>query len=236
MEAATFTWCDLSTFRPSVTKPFYSTLFGWRSDGAEDYDYAHVGDHQIAALFVMPQKLRDIGMPSFWMSYASVQDVSATTAKARDLGGKIELEDQTYALIRDPLGAGFTVHDGLRPPARAGHGTRAGHGYFCSDLSMVEEFYQALFGWQFTKYPAGHTKILTAQGTHVASAQELPDETRGKEQYWTVQFAVTSLPKAIAKAREAGALEVMETNLPEGPAALVFDPDNAAFFLTEVRT
>ena len=33
-----FIWCDLSTFRPDVTKPFYSELFGWSYDGLTPSD------------------------------------------------------------------------------------------------------------------------------------------------------------------------------------------------------
>ena len=228
-----FTWCDLSTFRPQVTKAFYNRLFDWRFDGSGDYEYAQIGDHQVGAIFMMPQKLQQIGMPSFWMSYASVQDVAATVAKARDLGGKIELEDPAYALIRDPLGAGFTVHSGLRPPAPSGHGTRSGHAYFCSNLSEVAPFYRGLFGWQFTTHPDGWYEVRTRTDEVVATALELPDSERGTEQYWAVIFTVEDLNQAASIAHEAGAKSVTMTELPTGPAAMVFDPDNAVCFFSE---
>ena len=225
-----FTWCDLSTFRPQVTKAFYNRLFDWRFDGAGDYEYAQIGDHQVGAIFVMPQKLQQIGMPSFWMSYASVQDVAATVAKARDLGARIELEDPAYALIRDPLGAGFTFHSGLRPHSATGHGTRAGHAYFCSDLSVVEPFYRELFGWRFEALDGATWRIKTADGTIVAIAYQQPDEIRGKEQYWAVLFNVSDMNVASRTATEAGG-STMELALWDGPAHLVHDPDGAALFL-----
>lgn len=230
--APNFTWCDLSTFRPQVTKAFYNRLFDWRFDGAGDYEYAQIGDHQVGAIFVMPHKLQQIGMPSFWMSYVSVQDVAATVAKARDLGARIELEDPAYALIRDPLGAGFTVHGGLRPPAGQGHGTRAGHTYFCSDLSGVEPFYRDLFGWRFDALAADTCQIMSGRDA-VAIAYQQPDEIRGKEQYWAVLFAVGDMARALDTARAAGATDDLEVTLWDRPAHLVRDPDGAAFFLVD---
>ncbi|MEL7470501.1 MAG: VOC family protein [Pseudomonadota bacterium] len=229
-----FTWCDLSTFRPQVTKAFYSRLFGWRFEGSDDYDYALLGETQIAALFEMPETMRQIGMPSFWMSYVSVGNVARTVAKARELGARIELEDPAYALIRDPLGAGFTVHGGLRPPAPSGHGTRAGHAYLCSDLLAIQPFYQALFGWTYRNVGGDTWQIATATGDPVCFAYQQPDEIRGKEQYWAILFAVDDLDAAPDTAIAAGGTGCQPVELYDRPARLIYDPDGAALFLVSL--
>ncbi|MEM9062579.1 MAG: VOC family protein [Pseudomonadota bacterium] len=226
-----FTWCDLSTFRPQVTKAFYNRLFGWRFEGPDDYDYALLETSEVAALFVMPDNLQQIGMPSFWMSYISVDDVAGTVAKARDLGGRIELEDPAYALIRDPLGAGFTVHGGLRPSALAVPGSRAGHAYFCSDTTTVMPFYETLFGWQYQLLGSDTWQISTASGEPVCYAYQQPDEIRGKEQYWSVLFAVDDIDSASETAIAAGDTGTQPVELYDRPARLLYDPDGAALFV-----
>ena len=233
MAAATFTWCDLSTFRPSVTKPFYSRLLGWHFDGTGDYDLAAVGKAEVAAVFQMPGNLQKIGMPSFWMSYISVTNVSETVEIARGSGGRIELERSDHALIRDPLGAGFTVYSGAWSVSPEVHGTRAGHAYFCSDISAVEEFYNRLFGWTFDAHGDDVWRVGSPDGMTLAFAYQQPDTVRGKEQYWAVLFRVDDLPASTEAAMASGATGHVSTVLQQGPAALIYDPDGAAFFLIE---
>ena len=152
-----FIWADLSSYRPDVTRPFYSQLFEWKFD-----DYAaHVGKSPTAGLFQMPQKFMDMGMPSFWMSYIAVDDVAQVVKTANEMGGKIELGPAEfegggqYALIRDPLGARFTVYSGSAlDGAATGVNARLGHTLIVSNAKAVMPFYSALFDWNFEA--AGH--------------------------------------------------------------------------------
>ncbi len=236
-----FTWCDLSTFRPEVTQPFYGTVLDWTFDGpADGYGpdsvFARSGRDAVAAIYPMPQKFRDINMPSFWMSYVTVSELGEALEHVAATGGRVELADEHFALIRDPLGAGFTLFrdPGTGPAARyCAHGQRAGHGYFCSDFSAVRDFYRTLFGWEFEGSALDTAVIRTKDGASVASALQLPEQVRGKEQYWAIRFAVDDLVGAADRARDAGGALVTMTDLPEGPAALIRDPDGAACFLTE---
>lgn len=231
-EAGTFAWCDLSAYRPAVARQFYADLFGWRWSG-EGYDFALAGDTAVAGVFEMPDRFKDMGMPSFWMSYIAVANLAEIVATARAEGGTLEMETDDYALIRDPLGAGFTVHSGLgeTAPASPVPGRRHGHGYFCSDLGKVIRFYGTLFGWSFDATDRGYATIRTRTGAPIASALEVPNAVRGREQYWAVRFSVADLDDTEVTALAAGAKQVQRTDLPEGPALLVLDPDNAAFFV-----
>lgn len=234
MQHGTFIWADLSSFRPEVTKEFYRKVMGWRFD---DY-VASVAAGPVAGLYEMPAKFQAINMPSFWMSYIAVDDVSAVTEIAKAKGGKVELGPApfegggTYALIRDPLGAGFTVYSGSAFEGGAtGLGARAGHGLFVSDASAVTGFYTALFGWEFSNAKAGVSEILL-DGACIAHVHEIPDPAvRGKEQYWGVYFQVSDLQAIAAKISAMGGEIVAEIDLPEGPAILARDPDGGAFFL-----
>ena len=232
-----FIWCALSTFRPEVTQPFYADLLGWRFGGG-DYALAKSGGHPMAALFPMPQTFRDIGMPSFWMSYIGVREVEAAVASAEALGGKVEIGPSPfegggrYALIRDPLGAGFTVYEGgALGGGRPAPGRRRGHGLFVSDAQRVMPFYEALFGWTFGA-EQGSTRPILRDGRPIAHLHDLPDPAvRGKEEYWAVLF---DAPRgAGARLDSLGGHAVAEVDLPEGRATLAADPDGGHFFLLE---
>ena len=232
-----FVWCDLSAYRPEAAQGFCAQVLGWSFMEQNGYALGYSGIVAAAGIYQMPENFMDMGMPSFWMSYVAVPDVAATVSAARAEGGKVELEADDHALIRDPLGAGFTVHSGREKgfsPPRNAHGLRTGHGYFCSDVSVVEAFYSRLFGWSFEPSADGYTEILARDGTRLATALELRDDQRGKEQYWAVRIGVSDLGMAIEQAERAGATEILDVELPEGPAAMIRDPDGAAFFISEV--
>ena len=228
MKHGTFVFADLSTFDQSKAKDFYSDVFGWRFTGT-GYATSTGG----TALYPMPQKFIDIGMPSFWMSYIAVEDVDSAVDIARKLGGKVELGPETtgngrFALIRDPLGAGFTVWEGgdLGPV-----GDRAGHGLFVENARAVMPFYQALFGWIFAEEKDG-VRPIKADGKTIAYLHEIPDPgVRGKEQYWGVYFSapVGTVQKILAKGGEI----IGTTQLPEGDASIARDPDGGTFFVLE---
>ncbi len=228
-----FLWCDLSSYRPKETRPFYTDLFGWRFSG-DDYAMATAGTAPVAAIFEMPQKFQDMGLPSFWMSYIGVRDADAAVETATALGGKVEVGPLPFdgggrfALIRDPLGAGFTIYEG---DALEGRGNRLGHTLVVSDAAAVMPFYTALFDWRFGE-DRGGTRMIEAGGRTPAHLHEIPDErVRGKEQFWAVLFQ--GARGSTARLPELGGSVETELTLPEGAAVMARDPDQAAFLLLE---
>lgn len=238
-----FVWCDLSARRLDIACAFYARLLGWRigadtmTDGSE-YRIAETA-RPVAGLYTMPRKFDDMGMPCFWMSYIAVDNAAAAVETARDLGGKVEvgpidgIYGSTVALIRDPLGAGFTVIDGpgLTPrPAQPQPGDMAWNALYVSDAAAVIPFYRALFGW--TIAPAtdgGGRHHVHRDGARISEIHELPDAVRGKEQYWGIHFAVDDLAAANSLIRAEGGQLVYE----DTETLLARDPDGAAFFLSE---
>ena len=233
----TFLWCDLSTLHLKRACAFYADLFGWQV-AHDDYAIASNAAGPVAGLFPMPQRFRDIGMPSFWMSYIGVRDIGAAVATATTSGGKVELGPEPFpdggqiALIRDPLGAGFTVYQGSSPAGVAvGVGGRRGHALFVSDAHAVMPFYQALFGWQCGQDNNGTRAILQGGGT-IAHLHEVPDPAlRGTEEYWAVIFSAT--PNTSTRLPGSGGHVLASAALPEGAAKMATDPDGAMFFFTE---
>lgn len=234
-----FIWCDLSSFHPAQTQAFYTSVLGWEFAG-EGYAIAYRANHPVAALYEMPAKFQNIKMPSFWMSYIAVDDVALVTARATELGGKVEVGPTPFegggqfALIRDPLGAGFTVYQGnALDGALTGAGGRLGHELFVSDASAVIPFYRELFGWQISAAQRGSHSITNA-GRRIAHLHEVPDPAiRGKEQYWAIVFdtAGATLETFADQVTQAGGQVVVRADLPDGPAMILRDPDGAAFFV-----
>ncbi|MEM6275574.1 MAG: VOC family protein [Pseudomonadota bacterium] len=225
-----FVWADLATFRQEVAETFYAHVLGWGfADGM-----AHAGGAPVAAIFTMPETFQKIGMPSFWMSYIAVESAAQVADAATALGAKVEVGPEPYgdgqiALIRDPLGAGFTVYEG---PALAGvsegPGARVGHALFISDASRITGFYEELFGWSFGPFVEGVSRV-SLNGQLLFHCHEIPDPAiRGREEFWAVLFAPGPAPPDL---EAMGGQRVVDVTLPEGPATLCRDPDGAAFFL-----
>ena len=230
-----FAWADLSSPRPDAARRFYTDVFGWRFQEDGGYAIGHADDDPVSGLYETPEKFQAMGMPSFWMSYIAVSDVAETVKTAKAAGGIIELAEDCYALIRDPLGAGFTVHlspSEIEAPLSDAPGRRAGHSLLCSDLSAIQPFYETLFGWRFAEAEGG-AKTVFRGPRRIATAMESSDDIRGKAQYWAVLFASDNLAETEARALAAGGSSDAAIHLPEGHAVALRDPNGAAFFVVE---
>ncbi|MEL7026191.1 MAG: VOC family protein [Pseudomonadota bacterium] len=223
-------WADLSTFDIPTAKAFYGRALGWTFSEAGGYHVARSASGDVAGLYEMPQKFLAIRMPSFWMSYFEVESADAAAETATRLGGKVEVgpEDQAglgrFALIRDPLGAGFTV---LERPEFSGAEGRS-HALIVSDADAILPFYQALFGWSFASV-AQDVWSINLGDKPVAELHEIPDPAvRGKEEYWAIAFG------ADARALDAaGAERLGDIDLIAGPAGLWRDDQGASFLARE---
>jgi hypothetical protein len=106
-----FVHVELQTTDVEAAKSFYTRLFDWQLEsitGANDMDYTLVKTGQGTG-GIMQQLMP--GAPSAWLSYVLVEDLKASTAKARALGATI-LKDNLevpgmgwLTIIIDPTGA-----------------------------------------------------------------------------------------------------------------------------------
>jgi len=113
-----FCWNELSTTDLDAAQNFYKALLGWEikegtaPGGGTRYSEIVVGGQHVGGMYAMgecgegaPQ------MPPHWMSYVAVDDVDASAAKTKELGGKVSVEPMDipgvgrFCVINDPSGA-----------------------------------------------------------------------------------------------------------------------------------
>ena len=106
-----FCHLELNTTDVNQAKTFYTKLFDWKLEDIPGASYTMIrpGDGPGGGLMKNPIP----GAPSFWLTYVSVDDIQAATAKAKSLGATI-MKDVTevmdfgwLSIITDPTGATF---------------------------------------------------------------------------------------------------------------------------------
>ncbi len=107
-----FVHVELSTTDPAKAKEFYGKLFTWK---LEDLDmgpgmvYTTIQPGEGTGGGLMKQLIPNA--PSAWMAYVVVDDVQASTQKAKSLGARVMKEKSEvpgmgwFSIIVDPTGA-----------------------------------------------------------------------------------------------------------------------------------
>ncbi len=107
-----FVHVELNTTDPKQAKEFYGELFDWdlqdRDMGQHGkYTLIKVGEGTGGGMMKHPVP----GAPSAWLAYVLVDDLAATTKKAKQMGAKIIQENVPvadmgkFSIITDPTGA-----------------------------------------------------------------------------------------------------------------------------------
>jgi predicted enzyme related to lactoylglutathione lyase len=107
-----FVHVELQTQDLGKAKKFYQGLFDWRLEDVPGippmgYTMVHVGEGTGGGMMKCPVS----GAPSQWLPYILVDDVKASTKKAKGLGAKV-VQDVTevpnygwFSVVADPTGA-----------------------------------------------------------------------------------------------------------------------------------
>lgn len=113
-EHGALSWNELNTRDLSASKAFYTEVFGWGVNESEHYTEFTLDGQSIAGMMNMPDAVPD-QVPNNWLVYFWSDDVDATAAKARELGGQamdpfdIPGGGGRIAILTDPQGATFAV-------------------------------------------------------------------------------------------------------------------------------
>jgi predicted enzyme related to lactoylglutathione lyase len=107
-----FVHIELNTQDVTKSKEFYGSLFSWKLEDVPMGDigiYTTIGVGEGTAGGIMKHPMP--GAPSMWLPYVNVDDIHASTAKAKALGATIIVDVKTVAemgwlsIFIDPTGA-----------------------------------------------------------------------------------------------------------------------------------
>lgn len=237
-DPGTFCWVDLSTSDLQAAISFYGALFGWEAEVEETpsggaYATFRLGGMRVAGAFG--------GKRTEWLSYVSVTDVEATSARADDLGADVIAGPRDVdglgrvAYLADPQGATF----GVWQPGSV-HGAQVVNEPFtltwndlvCASAQAAIDFYGALFGWTVREGlgdPNVYAVIVNGERTNGGIMAQ-----RDTPAHWRPYFIVEETDAAAGRIEELGGRVIFGPSaVPAGRIAVALDPQGAIFSVFE---
>jgi predicted enzyme related to lactoylglutathione lyase len=236
---------------PKAAIAFYSEVVGWKTQPFEGTDYIMwvASQGPLGGVMTLPEEAAKMGAPPHWLSHVQVEDVDATAARVKKLGGKIYKEPDDiptvgrFAIIADPQGAVLSI---FKPAsAMTAHDpTKAGE--FCwgelmtSDSAAAFKFYTELFGWKtLQEMQMGEAGAYRVFGVGETSLGGMMTTPKGSPMppAWLYYTETSDLDGAVARATKKGAkLLNGPMEVPGGSRiAQLIDPQGAAFALHQIK-
>ena len=246
-----FIWYELMTTDMEAAKAFYGKVMGWGPQDASAPDMPYtlfiVGRSSIAGMMNLPEDAGKIGETPRWIGFIAVDDVDATAARIKELGGAVyvpptEIPDVSrFSVVADPQMAMFVVVKWLRPrhdpPAALNARGRVGwHELLAADCEKASAFYRELFGWEMADPGADGYRLFSVGGQTIGGigtkAPTVPVPL------WLFYFNVGDIDAAAKRVKGAGG-EILNgpTKVPDGSWILgCSDPQGAIFALVGKRS
>jgi predicted enzyme related to lactoylglutathione lyase len=241
--AGSFCWIELATTDLPAARAFYTALFGW------SVRETPIGEGDVYTIFLKND--RDVGAmhghtagaPPNWLSYVTVDDVDATVAKAKELGGSVAAgpmdvgNSGRMAVLLDNQGAALGV---WKPNQHIGVGIRDETATLCwnelnaHDVDAGKRFYPPLFGWrmkesdEYTEWQLGENAVggmFPWNGPPQVPA------------FWIPYFAVDDCDATTAQAVSLGGKAHVSCMDIEhvGRFSVIVDPQGAAFAIIRLK-
>jgi uncharacterized protein len=242
-----FVWHELHTTDRSKAMKFYATLIGWETKDVpmgpgDPYGLCLLGGKDIAGI---TKSMAPAHVPSHWLPYIAVDDVDASAAKLKELGGKVLQapmdipEVGRFAAVADPQGAAFAIFKHVKPypeePAQPPVGAFCWEELATPDPEAAAKFYAALFGYTVESMdmgPAGTYRILkNGDRQRAGMTKPMPGAPPGA--HWLEYIHVKDVDSSTRNAKELGATVHLEPqDIPKiGRFSIVADPTGAAVAL-----
>ncbi len=242
-----FVWYEDMTKDPRGAIAFYSDVVGWKTEPFEGTDYTMWVSAQGPLGGVMKPAAEQAkeGAPAHWIAHVQVDDVDATAARAKALGGRIYTEPTDiptvgrFAVIADPQGAAIAI---FKPSGEMAPHDVSKEGEFCwnelvtTDTSAAVRFYSDLFGWKVVEEmdmgPAGTYRIFGVGDSRLGGMMTAP-KGHPSRPAWLFYTETSDLDAALRRATKRGAkLLNGPMDVPGGGRiAQLEDPQGAAFAL-----
>jgi uncharacterized protein len=222
-------WHELYTSDLGVAS-FYAELLGAeiQTEDMGDFQYPMLkqGD-SLHGGFVQKDKDHE-HVPSHWYPYVVVDDVDASTEKAKSLGsqllhGPADVDVIRFAVLMDPQHATYGVISSPNPPAA---GLFVWDELHATDVGAARQHYSSLFGWT-TSEAMENYEIFSAGETQVAG---LYADSDAPGSYWLTYLGVDDVDAATERAQGLGAgVLVGPADIPNiGRFSVITDPTGAA--------
>jgi predicted enzyme related to lactoylglutathione lyase len=243
-------WIDLSTTDPAAAQTFYGELLGWDFEanpvpGGDEYIMASIGGKSAAGMMKQSPEQAEMGIPSNWNTYITVEDVAATVGKVEGAGGSVMvppmqvMDSGDMAVVVDPTGAVVCLwqpnqHIGCEIVNEAG--ALIWNEMFNSDLASAKPFYEAVVGMGSMDMDMGEGNdpytVFTVGEEQIAGA--MPSPMPDIPNHWAIYFGSDDVETSVTKATELGGTVMAPVmNTPVGPIAGIADPMGATFFLMQ---
>jgi hypothetical protein len=248
-----FVWYEHLTKDPKAAIEFYRDVIGWQTQPfkeGEPYVMWVGSQGPLGGVMELPEEAAKMGAPPHWMAHVQVENVDATAALAKRLGGQVHHEPEDiptvgrFAVIADPQGAFLSIfapsgemalHDASKP------------GEFCwselltRDSAAALAFYAQLFGWRVIEDmdmgEMGTYRIFGLGDQRVGGMMTAP-KGASPPPAWGYYTQVADIDGAIARAKQRGAKLINgPMEVPGGARiAQLVDPQGAAFALHQMAS
>ena len=245
-----FVWHDLNTKDIEGSKRFYGEIFNWTFGASDNGPYVHItaGSQMIGGMRQMgPQE----PYPTNWLGYIGVDDVAATVAKIKTVGGQVHMPTTempnvgTFAVTADPTGGVFAPWKSARPGEDVEHAGPPGMFTFSwdelvtSDPAAAVKFYASVFGWQPRPVDMGggmtytlldRPGMKTPKGDPVSAGGVMKSPPGVPYSFWLPYVHVDNTDVLCERASRLGAkVTVPPTDIPNvGRFACWLDPQQAS--------
>ena len=209
-----------------------------------NYTMFQLEGENAAALSGMMPEMQEMGMPSHWTNYVSVDDVDSLADVVTDNGGTIlfgpmDIFDSGRMLqIQDPTGAQLGL---WQPKNHIGAGIVNTVGAMCwnelltKDTAAAKAFYNKLLGWEYQTDENGYILIMNG-GRNNGAMMQLDESFGNMPSVWQPYFTVADIDASIERAGElAGTIIIPKTEAPgAGHFAYLSDPAGAYFYIIQL--
>lgn len=258
-----FIWYELMTNDADGARVFYSAVVGWdieaQASGPMDYRMIAASDGPVAGMMPLTAEMQSNGARPCWMGYINVDDVDASTAKIKAVGGSIHMEPWDIpgigrmAFVADPQGVMFYIMKPT-PPADnpdaqstsfAATEPMVGHCAWnelsTTDPEAAKAFYGTLFGWvkegEMDMGPLGKYEFLKDAEGRFGLGAVMPKMPEMPVPFWTYYFRVPDIDAAVDAVKANGGTILQEPiEIPGGDYSLAgIDPHGVHFALVGAR-
>jgi len=244
-----YIWYELMTSDIEGARAFYEAVVGWtigeKSDmPGMDYRMIQAPDALAGGMLQIGPDSAAQGAFPLWVGYIGVDDVDASVASIKALGGAVHMGPTDIpgagrlAMASDPQGAHFyvmrgAIEDGTSTVFGEGLGHCAWNELTTTDQAGAHAFYEALTGWtnpeNMPMGPMGDYRFLYAGDIRIGATMQQTD----RPARWRHYFVVASINAAIEAVKAGGGTVDQGPHPVPGGGNIIIgtDPQGAQFAL-----